>query len=208
MPKSYQVFISMLTIRHTAIIATLLCLTACNQAQNPSNQPSQPVPPEPATPSQATKNHLQTLLATTLNNGFLLSIRQHNKLDEKQKQCLAEYDKLQSLNIADELINKNLTDEDIAEANDFYQQPIGQKLIAYNQEQASILQDVSGKTALKPATFSDDEQLQFGAFLATKAGGKIQHLVTQELQSAVAPIEQKQVEKCQIPLEIYQNPKP
>lgn len=201
----------MLTIRHLTIITSLCCLSACNQAQNTTTTQNPPTPPasQPIAVQteqpQVKQDHLHTLLATTINSGFLLSIRQNSKLSEAQRQCLANFDKNQSSAIAKELIHKTLTDEDIAEANDFYQQPIGQKLIAFNQEQATILQDVSGKTALKPASFSEDEQLQFGAFLSTKAGEKIQQLVNHDLPSAVAPLEQKQFETCKIPVEAPQQ---
>lgn len=199
----------MFSIRHTIPIFALLALTACNQSPKPAqNNTETPQPTASQTAPTPADDAISKLLATAMNNGFLLTIRQHPSLDEKQKNCLADFDKSQTLTLAKDLISKNLTADDIAEANDFYQQPIGQKLITFNQEQAEILQDTTGKTALKQANFSDDEQLQFGAFVATNAGQKIQQIVRHELQSTIAPIEQAQLQKCQISVETFhQTPK-
>lgn len=187
----------------SSIVLLLFALTACEKT--PQNQQTNHNPPQiSSTPAASSADEpFVKLLSTTLNNGFLLHVRQHKNIEINKKQCLADFDKNQSLNIAKQLIEKSFSAEEIAEANDFYQQPIGQKLITFNQEQALILQDVSGKTALKPANFTDDEQLQFQAFLATNVGKKIQHLVQHELQLAAAPIEQKQLEKCQISAELF-----
>lgn len=146
---------------------------------------------------------LTKLLATTLNSGFLLAVKNHPTLNPSQKGCLANFDETKTIAIAQQLINQHLTATDVAEANDFYQQPVGQKLINFNNEQSKALHDVTGKTPNVQPNFTDDEKLQLSAFLQTNAGQKLQSLVSQNLQLAFAPIESAQLAKCQISLAVF-----
>lgn len=139
---------------------------------------------------------LNQLLATTLNNGFILAINQHPKLSDEQKKCLSDFDTTQTVGLAQELLSNHLTETELKEANDFYQLPVGQKIIESNHRFSEDLKQ--GKTRPTQLDVTDDEKLQISAFVQTATGQKIQNLVTNQLKATFAPIESAQLQKCQI----------
>lgn len=195
------------------MLSLATALTACQPAKN-NDKTNTPTAQSSTTASTATpanasdtanavdKNTpLTKLVAMTLNNGFLLAIKNHQQLNDEQKACLVKFDETQSIIIAHTLLNQHLTKDEMTEANEFYQLPIGQKLIQFNQAQSDMLHQ-STKEPTK-VQFSDDESLQIGAFLQTPVGQKIQNMANTALHDAFLPIETAQLRKCQVSAELF-----
>lgn len=139
---------------------------------------------------------LTQLVATTLNNGFLLAIYQHSNLSLTQKHCLADFDTQQTVNLAQGLLAHNLTDSELKEANEFYRLPVGQKIVQFNQNYFTKLKN--GNTQAGTLDVTDDEKLQISAFIQTATGQKVQQLATTQLANTFAPIQNAQLQRCQI----------
>lgn len=149
---------------------------------------------------------LTQLLATTLNNGFLLAVNKQPKLTSDQKICLNNFDDKQSLALAQNLLGKNLSQAELNEANEFYKLPVGQKVLNFNQHYFEKLKQ--GQPDSGNLDVSDDEKLQISAFIQTAVGQKIQQIASHDLQATFAPIETAQLAKCQVTAELFNSQLP
>ncbi|MFW2176476.1 MULTISPECIES: hypothetical protein [unclassified Moraxella] len=183
---------------------TTLALTV-DKDGNAHLQPASTVT-APKTPISDVKltDPLTQLVATTMNNGFLLAVNQHAKLSATQKQCLMDFDNQQAVTLAQKMLSFNLTQTEVSEANTFYALPVGQKIIKFNQKYLDDLKHSHSKAGNLDVT--DDEKLQISAFIDTATGRKIQQLASGQLQSAFAPVEQQQLQKCQVSVEQFNAP--
>ena len=170
-------------------------LTTASSTQAPSHQPNAL---KDATAMSVVQNNdpLTQLLAVSLQNGFLLAVMQHDQLTDANKKCLVAIDSQQAVDQAKLLLSTKLSQSELTEANDFYNLPVGQKILAFNQQLYQQLKQ--GHTKPNPLNVTDDEKLQISAFVQTSTGQKIQQMANHDLQTAFDPIASQLLTKCQV----------
>lgn len=156
--------------------------------------------PSVVTPAEPQYSTLAQLSSDSFNNMVFVPLINSGSLTAEQKSCLQARDKNIGLAESQTFFESKFTKAELNELNEFYESPVGKKLIAYGNEQLRTMNGLEVKTPM--ADPSEQEIAEMQKFMQSPVGQKYMALNNAEgegsMYEALGPTIKAELSRCNI----------